>query len=79
MGVFMGQLILDVEIDYEAAKEHIEERIRAYVGNWACDCFCKEYRQSDAWQCQNLAEKLAHVLRSSKDIDNFIEYLIEKD
>ena len=73
---FMGQLILENEIDYEAAREYIEEKIREYVSNYAYCCFCKEYRQSDEWRDKNLSEKLAHVLRGNKDIDSFIEYLI---
>ena len=38
MESFMGQLILNDEIDYEAAKEHIEERIRWFVSDYVRNC-----------------------------------------
>ena len=79
MEVFMGQLILDEEIDYEAAKEHIEKRIRAYVNNWAYGCFLKEYRQSDEWKDQDLSQKLAYVLKRQNDIEQFIDFLLYKE
>lgn len=47
MESFMGQLILDDEINYEAAKEHIEERIKAFTNRYVYNCCPKEYRQSD--------------------------------
>ena len=75
MEVFIGQLVLD-EIDYEAAKEHIEKRIREYVDSWAYSYFPKEYRQSDEWQKQDLSRKLAHILKGQNDIEQFIDYLI---
>jgi hypothetical protein len=76
MGVFMGQLILDSEIDYDAAKEHLEKRIRAYVNNWAYGCFTKEYRESDEWRNQDLSQRLANVLKEQNDIEQFIDCLI---
>ena len=74
----MGQLILDDEIDYEAAKECLEERIRSFVGEYVYNCCPKEYRQSDEWKEKDLSEKLAMALRSS-NIDDFIECLIGKE
>ena len=53
----MGQLILDDEIDYEAAKECLEERIRSFVGEYVYNCCPKEYRQSDEWKEKDLSEK----------------------
>ena len=50
MESFMGQLILNDEIDYEAAKEHIEERKRWFVSDYVRNCCPKEYRQSDEWK-----------------------------
>ena len=76
MGNFMSQFILDNEIDYELAKEHIEEKIRGYVGNWAYGCFTKEYRESDEWRNQDLSQRLAIVLKEQNDIEQFIDYLI---
>lgn len=78
MESFMGQLILDDEIDYEVAKEHIENRIRAFTDRYVYNCCPKEYRQSDEWKEKDLSDKLAMALRYS-NIDDFIEYLIDKD
>ena len=78
MEVFMGQLITDSEVDYEVAKEHIENRIRAFVGNYVYNCCPKEYRQSDEWKEKDLSEKLAMALKRS-NIDDFIECLIGKE
>ena len=78
MESFMGQLILDDEIDYEAAKECLEKRIRSFVGEYVYNCCPKEYRQSDEWKEKDLSEKLAMALRSS-NIDDFIECLIGKE
>lgn len=78
MESFMGQLLLEDEIDYEAAKEHIEERIRWFVSDYVRNCCPKEYRQSDEWNEKDLSEKLSIALRYS-NIDDFIEYLIDKD
>ena len=75
MEVFMGQLITDSEVDYEVAKEHIENRIRVFVGNYVYNCCPKEYRQSDEWKEKDLSEKLAMALRRS-NIDDFIECLL---
>ena len=74
----MGQLILDDEIDYEAAKECLEERIRSFVGEYVYNCCPKEYRQSDEWKEKDLSEKLAMALKRS-NIDDFIECLIGKE
>ena len=74
----MGQLILDDEIDYEAAKECLEERIRSFVGEYVYNCCPKEYRQSDEWKKKDLSEKLSMALRH-KNIDVFIECLIGKE
>ena len=74
----MGQLILDDEIDYEAAKECIEERIRSFVGEYVYNCCPKEYRQSDEWKMKDLSEKLSMALQH-KNIDDFIECLIGKE
>ena len=74
----MGQLILDDEIDYEAAKECLEERIRSFVGVYVYNCCPKEYRQSDEWKEKDLSEKLAMALKRS-NIDDFIECLIGKE
>lgn len=78
MESFMGQLILDDEIDYEVAKEHIENRIRAFTDRYVYNCCPKEYRQSDEWKEKELSEKLAMALRYS-NIDDFIDYLINED
>jgi hypothetical protein len=78
MESFMGQLILDDEIDYEAAKECLEERIRSFVGEYVYNCCPKEYRQSDEWKKKDLSEKLAMALKRS-NIDDFIECLIGKE
>ena len=75
MEVFMGQLITDSEVDYEVAKEHIENRIKAFVGNYVYNCCPKEYRQSDEWKEKDLSEKLAMALRY-KNIEDFIECLL---
>ena len=56
MESFMGQLILDDEIDYEAAKECLEERIRSFVGEYVYNCCPKEYRQSDEWKGYDFEE-----------------------
>lgn len=77
MESFMGQLILDDEIDYGAAKEHIENRIREYVDNYVHNWCPKEYRQSDEWKKKDLSEKLAMALKRST-IDDFIEQLISE-
>lgn len=79
MEQFIGQLILDDEIDYEAAREHILDSIRKYIDNRAYSYYTKEFRQSYEWKNKNLAEKLAFVLDVEKDIDSFIAYLIEND
>jgi hypothetical protein len=78
MESFMGQLILDDEIDYEAAKECLEERIRSFVGEYVYNCCPKEYRQSEEWKEKDLSEKLAMALKRS-NIDDFIECLIGKE
>jgi hypothetical protein len=78
MESFMGQLILDDEIDYEAAKECLEERIRSFVGEYVYNCCPKEYRQSDEWKMKDLSEKLSMALQH-KNIDYFIEHLIGKE
>ena len=78
MESFMGQLILDDEIDYEAAKECLEERIRSFVGEYVYNCCPKEYRQSNEWKEKDLSEKLAMALKRS-NIDDFIECLIGKE
>ena len=78
MESFMGQLILDDEIDYEVAKECLEERIRSFVGEYVYNCCPKEYRQSDEWKEKDLSEKLAMALKRS-NIDDFIECLIRKE
>ena len=78
MESFMGQLILDDEIDYEAAKEYLEERICSFVGEYVYNCCPKEYRQSDEWKKKDLSEKLAMALKRS-NIDDFIECLIRKE
>lgn len=78
MESFMGQLILDDEIDYEAAKEYLEERICSFVGEYVYNCCPKEYRQSDEWKEKNLSDKLAMALKRS-NIDDFIECLIGKE
>ena len=78
MESFMGQLILDDEIDYEAAKEHLEDRIRTFCGNYVYWCCPKEYRQSDEWKEKDLSEKLAMALRYS-NIDDFIDCLLYKE
>lgn len=78
MESFMGQLILDDEIDYEAAKECLEERIRSFVGEYVYNCCPKEYRQSYEWKEKDLSEKLAMALKRS-NIDDFIECLIGKE
>ena len=78
MESFMGQLILNDEIDYEAAKEHIEERIRWFVSDYVLNCCPKEYRQSDEWKEKDLSEKLSMALRYS-NIDDFIDYLLYKE
>lgn len=77
MEVFMGQLITDNEVDYEVAKEHIENRIRAFTDRYVYNCCPKEYRQSDEWKYKDLSEKLSMALRYS-NIDDFIECLIDK-
>lgn len=74
---FMGQLILDNEIDYEAAREHIKNRIKAFTDRYVYNCCPKEYRQSDEWKYKDLSEKLSMALQYS-NIDDFIEYLIDK-
>ena len=78
MESFMGQLILNDEIDYEAAREHLEERLRWFVSDYVRNCCPKEYRQSDEWKEKELSEKLAMALRYS-NIDDFIEYLLYKE
>ena len=78
MESFMGQLILDDEIDYKAAREHLEDRIRAFCGNYVYCCCPKEYRQSDEWKYKDLSEKLSMALQYS-NIDDFIECLIDKE
>ena len=76
MGNFMGQLILDNEIDYDAAKEHLEERIGGFVYNFVRNCYPKEYRESDEWREMDMSKKLSMALDYS-NIDDFIEYLIK--
>ena len=78
MESFMGQLILDDEIDYEAAKECLEERIRCFVGEYVYNCCPKEYRHSDEWKKKDLSDKLAIALKRS-NIDDFIECFIGKE
>ena len=78
MESFMGQLILDDEIDYEAAKECLEERIRSFVGEYVYNCCPKEYRQSDEWKEKDLSEKLSMALKCS-NIDDFIDCLLYKE
>lgn len=78
MESFMGQLILNDEIDYEVAKEHIENRIRAFTDRYVYNCCPKEYRQSDEWKYKDLSEKLSMALRYS-NIDDFIDYLISEE
>lgn len=73
----MGQLITDSEVDYEVAKEHIENRIRAFADRYVYTCCPKEYRQSDEWKEKDLSEKLAMALKRS-NIDDFIECLIDE-
>lgn len=68
---------MEDEIDYEAAKEHIENRIREFTNRYVYICCPKEYRQSDEWKEKDLAEKLSMALRYS-NIDDFIEYLIDE-
>ena len=72
----MGQLIHDSEIDYDAAKEHLEERIRGFVYCFVRDCYPKEYRESDEWKEKDMSQKLSMALQYS-NIDDFIEYLIQ--
>ena len=79
MEQFIGQLILDDEIDYEAAREHILDSIRKYIDNRVYSYYAKEFRQSDTWRNKSLAKKLAFILDDEKDIDNFVRYLIEND
>jgi hypothetical protein len=76
MEVFMGQLILDSEIDYDAAKEHLEKRIGGFVYNFVRNCCPKEYRESDEWREMDMSRKLSMALDYS-NIDDFIEYLIQ--
>lgn len=76
---FIGQLIIDDKIDYEAAREHILESIRKYIDNRAHSYYTKEFRQSHTWKDKNLAEKLAFVLDDEKNIDSFITCLIKND
>lgn len=78
MESFMGQLILDDEINYEAAREHIEERIRVFTNRYVYNCCPKEYRESDEWKEKDLSDKLAMALKYS-NIDDFIEYLLYKE
>lgn len=78
MESFMGQLILEDEIDYEVAKEHIENRIRVFADRYVYACCPKEYRQSDEWKEKDLSEKLAMALRYS-NIDDFIDCLLYKE
>ena len=78
MEVFMGQLIIEDEVDYDAAREYIERKIKEYVGSWAYGCFPKEYRESDEWKKQDLALKLGHVLKEQGDIDKFIDFLLQE-
>lgn len=77
MESFMGQLLLEDEIDYAAAKEHLENRISSFCYSYVYNCCPKEYRQSDEWKEKELSEKLAMALRYS-NIDDFIEHLIEE-
>ena len=78
MESFMGQVLLEDEIDYETAKEHLEDRIRMFCGNYVYNCCPKEYRQSDEWKEKDLSEKLAMALRYS-NIDDFIDCLLYKE
>lgn len=78
MESFIGQLILNDKIDYEAAKEHIEERIRAFANRYVYNCCPKEYRQSDEWKEKDLSEKLAMALKYT-NIDDFIDCLLYKE
>lgn len=78
MESFMGQLILDDEIDYEEAKEHLKNRISSFCYSYVYNCCPKEYRQSDEWKEKELSEKLAMALKCS-NIDEFIEHLISEE
>ena len=76
----MGQLILDSEIDYESAREYIENKIRECVDLYSSRYFPKEYRQSDEWRGMDLTKKLSVVLEELGDINIFIDFLLkEKD
>lgn len=79
MEKFIGQLIIDDNIDYEAAKEYILDSIRKYIDYRSDLYYTKEFRRSDKWRNKSLAEKLAFVLDDEKDIESFITYLIEND
>ena len=68
MESFMGQLILDDEIDYEAAKEYLEERICSFVGEYVYNCCPKEYRQSDEWK-----KKISNSLKGKPKSKEAIE------
>ena len=60
MESFMGQLILNDEIDYEAAREHLEDRIRAFCGDYVYNCCPKEYRQSDEWKEKRFVGEISY-------------------
>lgn len=75
METFMGQLIHSSEIDYDAVKEHLEERIGGFVYSFVRNCYPKEYRKSDEWKEKDMSQKLSMALQYS-NIDDFIEYLI---
>ena len=74
----MGQLLLDDEIDYEAAKEHLENRISSFCNSYVYNCCPKEYRQSDEWKEKDLSDKLVMALKRS-NINDFIDCLIYKE
>ena len=76
---FMGQLILDSEVDYESAREYIENKIRECVDSYSYCCFPKEYRQSDEWKEMDLTKKLSIVLERLGDINIFIDFLLGEE
>ena len=76
---FMGQLILDSEIDYESAREYIENKIRECVDTYSSCYFPKEYRQSSEWKGMDLTKKPSVVLGKLGDINIFIDFCWEKE
>ena len=73
---FMGQLILDSEIDYESAREYIENKIRECIDTYSSCYFPKDYRQSIEWKKMDLTKKLSVVLEELGDINIFIDFLL---